>query len=341
MSSVVALGLPVGYNFGIDMQMWEVGGKFRGITKVPQGLHFIYYSPPGDELRQGFFHYFVDGEVIVRKWDAATELLIGPLTCEELDHIKNAAANDFSIIHGLAPFNQCVKVDSLHDWQSAICFITPDVLDKISPINSQDFRSTQQESASLQMEDVPTIFWSTFSKFKIPEGSSASDVTRYYMDKMAHLLQVTESNYPSNPTGLLGEMQAAFILFLLGQNYESFLQWRQLIELFLGCREQGITEHMQMFEDFVFALEFQLKQLPEDLITDSTLLDDDSNHRAKPIFLIPLLMEFLSACRDVADPTLLLVQRCERLQSVMASKFGKDWNEWEDDDEDKPVIVET
>lgn len=39
----VFLDVPVGTEFGIDYNSWNVGPEFRGVKMIPAGLHFVYY----------------------------------------------------------------------------------------------------------------------------------------------------------------------------------------------------------------------------------------------------------------------------------------------------------
>ena len=40
---LVLLGVPPGTEFGIDVNYWNVGVKFKGVKMIPPGLHFVYY----------------------------------------------------------------------------------------------------------------------------------------------------------------------------------------------------------------------------------------------------------------------------------------------------------
>ena len=39
----VFLDVPVGTEFGIDYNSWNVGPQFRGVKMIPPGVHFVYY----------------------------------------------------------------------------------------------------------------------------------------------------------------------------------------------------------------------------------------------------------------------------------------------------------
>ncbi|MCH97757.1 protein AAR2, partial [Trifolium medium] len=44
-------------------------------------------------------------------------------------------------------------------------------------------------------------------------------------------------DYGGSEELLLGELQFAFIAFLMGQSLEAFLQWKSLVSLLFGCTE--------------------------------------------------------------------------------------------------------
>jgi len=39
----ILLDVPVGTEFGIDYNSWEVGPNFKGVKMIPPGIHFVYY----------------------------------------------------------------------------------------------------------------------------------------------------------------------------------------------------------------------------------------------------------------------------------------------------------
>ncbi|KAG0366968.1 A1 cistron-splicing factor [Gamsiella multidivaricata] len=86
--------------FGIDVNCWNTGPRFKGIKIIPPGAHFVYYSlhntkstqanpddeakadgtlevieggTTGGDVRIGFWHQFESGEVVVMKWNAYNE----------------------------------------------------------------------------------------------------------------------------------------------------------------------------------------------------------------------------------------------------------------------------
>ncbi|KAG0245463.1 a1-alpha2 repression [Actinomortierella wolfii] len=95
--------------FGIDINCWTTGPRFKGVKLIPPGPHLVYYSTVGknkesptaqksgsagsssslsnnkgndksnavnsQDARVGFWHFFQSGEVVVMKWNAYNEEL--------------------------------------------------------------------------------------------------------------------------------------------------------------------------------------------------------------------------------------------------------------------------
>ncbi len=42
-ATLILLDFPVGAEFGIDMNVWNTGEKFKGVKMIPPGKHFVYW----------------------------------------------------------------------------------------------------------------------------------------------------------------------------------------------------------------------------------------------------------------------------------------------------------
>ncbi len=67
------------------------------------------------------------------------------------------------------------------------------------------------------------------------QGIEGAALTMMNRDK-SHILQDILSKLTSSKE-LLGEIQFAFTTFLLGENFESFEQWKRLLVLLCNCQE--------------------------------------------------------------------------------------------------------
>ncbi|KAG0338646.1 a1-alpha2 repression [Podila horticola] len=112
--------------FGIDVNCWNTGPKFKGIKIIPPGAHFVYYSlhtsknkptepqdesgtievteggPTGGDVRIGFWHVFESGEVVVMKWDAYNEEMELETDQEQIARYK-AGIQEFDPFLGAYP----------------------------------------------------------------------------------------------------------------------------------------------------------------------------------------------------------------------------------------------
>ncbi len=78
---------PTGIDFGIDSISYTTGANFRGLSCLPDGLHFVYYST-GLGARQGFFMQCKRGDLHVRPWDKKNEEILAWNNLSE-DSTKN------------------------------------------------------------------------------------------------------------------------------------------------------------------------------------------------------------------------------------------------------------
>ena len=86
-ATLIVLDVPEGTEFGIDYFSWNVGPRFKGVKMIPPGLHFIYYSAvnTGGQTapRTGMFLHSKRQDILVMRWDAATEDVVEIATNEE------------------------------------------------------------------------------------------------------------------------------------------------------------------------------------------------------------------------------------------------------------------
>ncbi|KAG0211183.1 a1-alpha2 repression [Mortierella sp. GBA30] len=115
--------------FGIDVNCWNTGPRFKGVKIIPPGPHFVYYSlhntkttqptpedsgkeegtvevteggTTGGDVRIGFWHLFEGGEVVVMKWNAYNEEMELEKDQEQLARYK-AGIQEFDPFLGAYP----------------------------------------------------------------------------------------------------------------------------------------------------------------------------------------------------------------------------------------------
>jgi len=79
-----------------------------------------------------------------------------------------------------------------------------------------------------------TIFYSEIPRMKQVKGIDGSALTFLNLDKSAMLVDLVTGL--ATPKEVMGELQFAFVTFLLGENYESFEQWKSLLTLICYCQ---------------------------------------------------------------------------------------------------------
>lgn len=90
---LILTGVPIGTEFGVDLNANKIGEKFRGVKMIPPGPHFVYTAAEGaygdTASRVGFIHYFKKQEVVIREWhDQVEELRKRPKEKEDIDIIR-------------------------------------------------------------------------------------------------------------------------------------------------------------------------------------------------------------------------------------------------------------
>ncbi|XP_066945372.1 protein AAR2 homolog [Macrobrachium rosenbergii] len=135
LGTLVLLGMPVGTEFGIDMNTWNVGEKFKGVKMIPPGVHFIYYSAVSRQgetaPRTGFFHYFKQKDLVVRHYDPSAEDLENKdPDPEEVERIRT---NLRDLDRFLGPY----PMDSWRKWVSLTQHVSSEDMERMIPLTGK------------------------------------------------------------------------------------------------------------------------------------------------------------------------------------------------------------
>ncbi|XP_041373332.1 protein AAR2 homolog [Gigantopelta aegis] len=355
---LIFLDVPEGTEFGIDYNSWNVGPSFRGIKMIPAGVHFIYYSACNSTgqvaPRTGFFYNFQPHEIVVRKWNKYNEdIEEESVSPEELERYDS---NKKEMDRFLGPY----PYESYKKWISMTNHISPSLLEKLLPdcrkISSvTQFVSlpstTQSRKSQAEQERMDTdaddssapkkpklpdmqekpgtrIHYTCIEKHNYPSGASAAEITKYSMDSSYALELILTTRYPDSHTDILGEIQFAFVCFLVGQNYDSFEQWKKLVHLLCTC-EEACKKHIHLFSQLIGVLHFQIREIPEDFFVDIV---------SKSNFLTSTLQQFFSTLEN-GNVDVALRRRGLKFRDHLTEKFK--WDFISDPEEDAPVVVET
>ncbi|XP_046572116.1 protein AAR2 homolog [Haliotis rubra] len=365
-ATFIFLDVSVNTEFGIDYNSWQVGPNFRGVKMIPPGIHFVYFSACNKEgqtaPRSGFFHNFQPREIVVRKWDKLTE----DMTSEGVtaDDMERFSSNMQDLDRFLGPY----PYENYKKWVSMTNHISNTVLEHVLPDNGMVHSVTQFESKAStsqsrkrdreqqsmetdstenasnnvsaaedsEMKFLPrmtvlpgtSIRYSNITKRRYPPGATPAEVTRYSMDSSFLLETILNDWYSDSSLGILGEIQFAFICFLIGQNYDSFEQWKKLVHV-LCTSEEALSVHTELFLQLVTVLHFQIRDIPEDFFVDIVSQNN---------FLTTTLQEFFSNLQsNPVDSNLKRkgLKFCDHL----TEKFK--WDFMTEPEDYAPVVVET
>lgn len=332
---VVLKDFPEGCEFGIDVMSWTVGPKFKGVKMIPPGVHFIYlstYNAP----RISFFHNFKPGEILLRKWNREDEDLDENIP--EDSEIELLRANLVNLDSALGPY----PYSTYQQWVSLSSYITPTCCIRLSPknrlskITSQTEFTTEEQMLELKMGDakgfsvtdrehpnrirfadsngLPLMYVDSSCAIKFSEvqlSSSATNLKKPGIDNSDRLFALI-SNIGGDYKELLAEFQYAFIVFLMGQVYEGFEQWKRLIHLF-SCCSSALKSQTPLFLDLLATIHFQLKFAPNNLF----------NEFGGENFLVTTLSFLFATIEDKEDINNTLRTKAAKFRALLENKFSR------------------
>lgn len=198
--------------------------------------------------------------------------------------------------------------------------------------------------------ETTRIYFTDLESFTPRRPMAPHELTRAYLDRSDQLEAIAGNDWDA----ILGELQYAFVLFVIGQSFEGFEQWKRLLSLVCTC-PRAMTDHRPFYGNFIstfmhvradpivlvpnFAwsdvLCSQMKQAPDDFFAC-----DLTRHN----FLTRCLSDLFELGEDTP-----LRPALHRLRALVSSKFG--WHltgapvlnaqgTFNSDDEDAPAIVD-
>ncbi|KOM47015.1 hypothetical protein LR48_Vigan07g071900 [Vigna angularis] len=321
--TLLFLDVPQYTMVAIDTQMFYVGPAFNGIKMIPPGTHFVYYSSSSRILPVTLFPCGM--MVIVRKWDQQEERLVK--VSEEEEERYSQAVKNLEFDRQLGPYN----ISHYEDWKRLSNFITKNVIERLEPIGGEITVECENEivrnSTKIPMEEAPEkqlkvgnsassvgksqrkgCYYTSIPRVVKCKGISGQELTSLNLDKTQLLETLLAKDYGGSEDMLLGELQFTFVVFLMGQSLEAFLQWKSLVSLLFGCTEAPFRTRTQLFTKFIKVIHNQLKYgLLKDHMgeTGSAVLDDSLI--SADSFLHHVCKDFFSSLLDgsVVDGDLL------------------------------------
>ena len=201
----------------------------------------------------------------------------------------------------------------------------------VSHRNKMDCDSSKNDLNDLnfKMDPLHLLKFTDVDRLLVhPENSTPEQITRNQIDNSFLLEQLIAAS-GGEENSVLGELQFAFVVFLVGQNYEAFEQWKKLFRLICKA-SKAMTSRPQFFVNFIRVLYFQLKEVPSDTFVD--ILENNN-------FLLSCLRDFfLNIGNQEEKLSENLVSKCKQFQGYLTKQY-----EWEFDiepDDEAPVVVE-
>lgn len=191
------------------------------------------------------------------------------------------------------------------------------------------------ERATTEDDRLPTINikcesqmrFSSIPKQRYPPGSTPSQISRYSIDSSYALEQILEKHYSTYSIGILGEIQFAFVCFIIGQVYDAFDQWKSLVHLLCSSGE-SIVSRNDLYQQFITMMHFQVREIPEDFFVDIVTANN---------FLTSTLQEFFSHL-DNEEVNNALRRKGKSFRENLTQKFK--WDFTTEPDEFAPVVVD-
>jgi A1 cistron-splicing factor AAR2 len=242
MIKLVLLGAPEGLSITVDFNSWTTGPLFKGLKNIPPGIHYITTNLDQVFGRSGFF---VDStnDLTIWQWSDDSARFQQVTDQDQLSRVKMAM---HEIELGLGPYTN----DLYESWKMHSNYLSIKLLQKIIPGNLTDLSSTSRLSdvADSRIQKDHTVHFTEIDlKHSFPVGIQGELRSKYSMDKSWLLMKLISE---SSAEEILGEMQLAFLMFILGQFYDGYEQWKILIHLICNS-EESLEKDSGFFLQFI------------------------------------------------------------------------------------------
>lgn len=355
---LIVLNVPVGTEFGIDLKSWNTADRFKGIKMIPPGFHYVHYSAV-DEFGEtapkiGFLHTFKKSELLVKCWDPNKEDLSSEAVDDEtVERLK-------SNLKELDRFLGCYPYDTWNQWKELTNHITPTLVERCSPIcgfvrsalelehctdaarprggESTPKRRRRSGITAEEKEDelLPDMKPKPGTELRLskipnkqyPDNATPNEITKHSLDSSYAL--DTFLNKLALPIEIIGEMQLAFVCFLVGQSLDAFEHWKKLVSLICGA-DTAIPQRRAVYYEFMKALETQLVHVPEDILCDIVANNNFVYHSLRKLFANIEGNSYVDG---------RLKSYAMRFSERLTKKFLWDFSDLQEENEDEaPVVV--
>lgn len=309
---------PCGLEFGIDCITYETGPKFSGLSAIPAGLHFIYYST-GMGSRQGYFVKAVKEEVYIHSWDSKNEEILpyNSLSHDSLESLyQSLSRGELNSCLGAYPLHQH------HTWSNISNFIDIAVLEKsccpvlklIIPGDDSDIinlenkmaqsrknragSSTEQalkpyfpnESRIAQFVDISRTDIDLLNSIQL-DSNRARNITNMMLDKSSLIEKLIADEFSGSWHMILGQYQLSFILFMLLYSFPALEHWKLMTSTICSSSD-FLRTHEDFSSCFIKSFYEQLKFCPADFF---------ENELSKDNFLRPVISALFLSLQGLSN----------------------------------------
>lgn len=344
------------------------GAHFCATTPTSKGASTSWQSC----FPTGFFFYVeggVEGECHVVEWCAETESLVECVDDDRRRELEQRSRSDLDYLSRMLRYDPAWQ----DAWRGVSAHITAETIRRVSPVGSrigvegepddpslastphermleeQLRRGGREEGAGATTSrsrdarcfylDLPQLGGRgspSARKFLEKSGLTGSALTALHLDKSPVLEDLLERELGGNHDELLGEMQFAFVCFLLCYSLTGFNQWKRLLVLALGSERSMLETRPEFAVELLRALRNQLELALRE--AEAAALVDEVLGEEKH-FLASGIRGFLLSVAEAEVVPVAVEEEAARLAALVRSRLGVAGLEVEDD-EDAPVVVQ-
>jgi len=375
-TTLILLDLEPGISITFDTYSFTSTSSFRGIKRIPAGLHLLTYGLDQSELgmRTGFFFMAKPGIVSAWQWNKKIEQLERieeQVEARDLqERISKGEANqtDNKGLRSLHPYLTNVPTTEGDEfktsWSELTCYITPALLTRILPATwtfashtpSVNDDTTEQlfNLPSSQREEI-LHFTSIDLKRTFDPHATGSERTSQFLDK-TYYLETLLQQLPDE-LALLGELQLSFLTMLYMNNFSGFEAWKNVFTVFCGCK-RALKTHTPLFKHFLRVLTEQFDMCNEETFNEiilesqfvgtnlrvlNTAIEDLDPKSSTLEFGFAQLTAKLSAKFNWDPTSAESAQRIRSVGGVTMQELGYDETGWDREREEgdyAPVVVD-
>lgn len=188
--------------------------------------------------------------------------------------------------------------------------IDDDLLPDLKPVPGTEIRFTQ------------------FPERSYPDGSTPAEITKHSLDSSYVLEYLIKAH--QSPIDLIGELQFAFICFLIGHSLDAFEHWKRIANIICSS-ESALSKFRIVFDSFLTAFDAELVEVPEDFLANIVSNNNFVYHKLRELF------------RSIDNSNIdgRLKTKARRFKMKLTQEYQWDFSNLnEDEDDEAPVIVE-